>query len=392
MPSLHLLFKVDRLSPLALSGRRWAGRGLFLVAAGMLAAFSGCGRQEEISVQRVYNLERAQQRPISVRTLAALVPQGDQAWFFKVTGPAAQVGPHAKDFDAFLDSVTFSSEGQPTWKLPQGWEEKQGQSRGMRFATIQLGTGQGGPELTVIPLPAGGAVDDSYVLANVNRWRQQLNLKPLTADDLASETQQRAIAGEQATVVNLVGQSEASKLSGGPMSGGPMAGGPMAGGPMAGGPRGAPAEAGQGRGAVSVTLKYTTPKGWTELPASGLRTAAFDIIDGPHKAVVTVIELGPNAKDAMANINRWRNEVDLPPITAEELKENIVPAQVGGYPALLVEMIGKPDADPQKTILGLMALVEGKPWFFKLLGDSELAAKQKDRFLEFAEAVQFEIK
>ena len=52
-------------------------------------------------------------------------------------------------------------------------------------------------------------------------------------------------------------------------------------------------------------------------------------------------------------------------------------------------MVG-PQSPEQKTILGAITLVEGRPWFFKLLGDSTLAAEQKDTFLQFLKTVRFE--
>ncbi len=44
------------------------------IAALALLMLSGCGNEAPIAAQRVYNLERAQRRPIPMRTLAALVP------------------------------------------------------------------------------------------------------------------------------------------------------------------------------------------------------------------------------------------------------------------------------------------------------------------------------
>jgi len=94
----------------------------------------------------------------------------------------------------------------------------------MRFATIQIAADGKPLELSVIPLPKAGAETEKYVLDNVNRWRNQLNLKPITADELATTTKTLNIDGHESTLVSLVGTG-----SGG-MTGAPFA--PFAGGSL----------------------------------------------------------------------------------------------------------------------------------------------------------------
>ncbi len=156
--------------------------------------------------------------------------------------------------------------------------------------------------------------------------------------------------------------------------------------------RGASEEAGQGRGAQEIALTYTAPSGWKEQTPGGLRKAAFDIEEGALTALVTVIELGPEASGAMENINRWRQQVGLGPTTPDELQQNLTVLSVDGYPAMFVEMVGPKEAQRPQTILGVIALVEKRPWFFKFQGDSALAESQKQPFLDFLKSVQFEVK
>ena len=352
------------------------------IAALALLMLTGCGSEDSISANRVYNLERAQRRPIPMRTLAALVPHDGQAWFFKVTGPDSRVGSHTEAFEQFLASIKFE-DGQPTWTVPEGWIEAGSDSSQLRFATFKLGPRENAPELTVIPLPTQEAVDDAYVLANINRWRNQLNLQALTPGELATNTVTREIGGEQGTVVNMVGRSTFDKIAARPFAGG--MGRPRAAQQPAGPAMG---EAEQGRGAPAK-LAYDTPEGWQPGQLNQFRKAAFDIVDGDRKALVTVIDLGPEASDAMSNINRWRGEVGLEPATPQEVEQHLQRIDIGEHPAVFIEMVG-PQSPEQKTILGAITLVEGRPWFFKLLGDSTLAAEQKDTFLQFLKTVRFE--
>ncbi|PTX99550.1 hypothetical protein DB346_17080 [Verrucomicrobia bacterium LW23] len=78
---------------------------------------------------------------------------------------------------------------KPAWKLPAGWEEKE--ARPPRIATISIpapagapqGTGPAEVSITAFPGDVGG------VLANVNRWRGQIGLQPITGDELAKQAQ-----------------------------------------------------------------------------------------------------------------------------------------------------------------------------------------------------------
>lgn len=354
------------------------------IAALALLMLSGCGNEAPIAAQRVYNLERAQRRPIPMRTLAALVPHDGQVWFFKVTGPDSRVGSYTKDFEQFLDSIKFE-DGKPSWTVPEGWIETGSDAGQLRYATFKLGPRENDPELTVIPLPTQETVDEAYILANVNRWRNQLNLPALTPGELAANTVSREIGGEPGTVVNMVGRSTFDKIAARPFAGGGM-----------GRPRGAaPAEAGDAMNqpeqgsAAQVRLVYDTPEGWQPGQLNQFRKAAFDIVDGDRKALVTVIDLGPEAGDAMSNINRWRGQIGLGPIKPEELEKDLQRIDIGEHPAVFIEMVG-PQSPDQQTILGAITLVDGRPWFFKLQGDSRLAAEQKDAFLKFLKSVRFE--
>ena len=152
------------------------------------------------------------------RMLAAIVPHGNTAWFFKLSGPSGAVGKQTETFDALVKSVTFpeSAGGKPQWKLPTGWEQKPGSQ--MRFATLVLpaesaaDSGSKSPskplEVSVTSLPWSSQGEADQLLANVNRWRGQMQLKPLTPTELSTETRSIALSNDAkltATLVDLTG-------------------------------------------------------------------------------------------------------------------------------------------------------------------------------------------
>jgi len=136
--------------------------------------------------------------------LAAIVLRADKAWFFKVVGPDAQVARQADAVRSLLRSVRFVDE-KPQWTLPEGWRQKAGS--GMRFATLEFGPADKPLELTVIPLGVPPGESSAYVLSNVNRWRQQLQLPPIAAGELDKQTEKIALDGTTATAVDLRGSA-----------------------------------------------------------------------------------------------------------------------------------------------------------------------------------------
>ena len=210
-------------------------RLIFRLSATVLGVsfVSGCGQHDQIAHYTVTKPElidptpQAKSKPPAAateqQTLGLIVPVGDMGWFFKLTGSKDAVEPQYEAFLQFITSIKFSAEpdAKPKWALPAGWKEKETPPGGMRFATIQIAADGTPLELSVIPLPKAGAETQKYVLDNVNRWRNQLNLKPISADDLPASTKTLDIDGHESTLVSLVGAG-----SGG-MTGAPFARGPL---------------------------------------------------------------------------------------------------------------------------------------------------------------------
>ena len=203
--------------------------GLLLLLSG------GCSQRDEITSYEVLKPEVVDptlvSRPTSggaaakeQQTIGLIVVAGDTGWFFKLTGDPAAVEPRYESFLEFAQSIEFSAgaDPKPKWKLPEGWRELPG--REMRFATIQIEADGRPLELSVIPLPKTSGDDQKYVLDNINRWRQQLQLSPISAEQLEATTKKLTVGGHDATLVSLVGTG-----SGG-MGGAPFA--PFAGGAL----------------------------------------------------------------------------------------------------------------------------------------------------------------
>jgi len=175
------------------------------------------------------------------RILAVIFHRDDTVWFFKVTGDSALVEKNKPAFVAFLKSLQFSADAaaapsgmdmsqlppshppvgdassmgnmgatpsmaapassaeKPAWKVPAGWQEGQ-LSMFLVGKFIIAGTGDAKAEVNVSQL----AGDGGGLLANINRWCNQIGATPLTEADLTKLTTLSA-AGSQGTVVDLSG-------------------------------------------------------------------------------------------------------------------------------------------------------------------------------------------
>jgi hypothetical protein len=163
-----------------------------------------------------------------LRVLVAMLEREGAAWFFKMTGPDALVKAQHEAFVEFLKSAEFtaggmvasapgampmapaappaSSDGKPTWTVPAGWQEvAAGQFLVAKFTIA----GEGGAQAAVnISMSAG---EGGGLISNVNRWRKQLGLSDLSADEIIKEVTSVETSGGKAMFVEMAGTDAKSR-------------------------------------------------------------------------------------------------------------------------------------------------------------------------------------
>lgn len=232
-----------------------------------LLLMAGCGDNDEIRRYRAPKDDFAPApmppppTPSGGRMLAAIVPHGDQTFFFKFVAQPAELDPHVAAFTDLVKAVRFDP--QITWTLPPGWTQSEGS--GIRLATIHVGP----LEISVVAL----AGDGGGTLANINRWREQLGLPPLAEAELEKH-------------VTRVGDAVITDIK---------------------------------PDAPTSGIAFDLPAGWTQNPAPG-QGRLLEFQAGPD-VLVTVTSLPGTAGGLAANINRWRGQVGLPPADAPETRD-----------------------------------------------------------------------
>ena len=158
----------------------------------------------------------------------------------------------------------------------------------------------------------------------------------------------------------------------------------MAGGPGAGTPDGSDVPPPP---PTSGGLRWTLPKGWTESAGGQMRYATLKPpVAGRVDASVVVLP-GP-AGGELANVNRWRNQIGLPPVDDAALTgaRRVVKTKAG--PLHVYDFTS--DGDPRNRVVAGLTSAKGNTWFVKLNGDAAAVAAARTDFLELLGSLRFE--
>jgi hypothetical protein len=133
------------------------------------------------------------------------------------------------------------------------------------------------------------------------------------------------------------------------------------------------------------------PADWQDAPPGEMRVASYHVKGKDGKmADVSVIPLPGMAGRDIDNVNRWRGQVGLAPVTEAELGKVAETVQVGGQEGKLYEMAGQNSGSGEKNrILAAIVRRPDAAWFFKMVGDDALVAEQKPAFVEYLKSFSF---
>ncbi len=131
-------------------------------------------------------------------------------------------------------------------------------------------------------------------------------------------------------------------------------------------------------------LTWTAPPQWQSKPASGMRKATFVMGEGSELAVTA---FPGDVGGELANVNRWRGQLQVAPISEAELAGALTRLESGGLRIAVADIAGGTPNKPVR-MLGAMVPSDGATWFFKLTGPDAVVAKAKPAFLAFLQTLQ----
>ncbi len=128
---------------------------------------------------------------------------------------------------------------------------------------------------------------------------------------------------------------------------------------------------------------WTIPDSWTKGNPSSMRIASFKVEDQNEGELdISVTSFPGNVGGLLANVNRWIGQIDLPPVNQSSINQYCNERTLAGNAGHLVEAYGK-----EKAVLAGILFLESESWFFKLIGDRQLAEKEKTHFIDFIDSV-----
>lgn len=169
---------------------------------------------------------------------------------------------------------------------------------------------------------------------------------------------------------------------------------PMASGGMPG-PAAAPNAPGGGNAMANTAvptaegsdLTWTAPSQWVATPGSAMRKGSYRVPgSGGEDGDLSITAFPGDVGGELANVNRWRAQVQLPPIAESELATQVTREQHNGLSFGIVDVTGQ-GANAHR-ILGAFVPYDGATWFFKLAGPDAVVGAAKPAFLSFLASVK----
>lgn len=165
----------------------------------------------------------------------------------------------------------------------------------------------------------------------------------------------------------------------------------MAAAPGSPAPMPAPAAGNMAASAVPTAtgqgLAWTAPAHWKAKPAAPMRKATYAIPgDAGADAELSITAFPNSVGGELANVNRWRGQLQLPAVTESDLANVVTRLEHDGLKFGVIDFVST--ASPAQRMLGAWAPFAGGTWFFKLTGPDALLAREKAAFLAFLDSVK----
>ena len=140
--------------------------------------------------------------------------------------------------------------------------------------------------------------------------------------------------------------------------------------------------------ANGADLTWSAPARWKPKPPAAMRKGSYAVpgADGAE-ADLSITAFPGDVGGELANVNRWRGQIQLPPLSEGDLATATTRLNANGLEFVVVDSVS-PSANKPTRIIGAMVPYQGATWFFKLMGPDALVAVAKPEFLAFLQTVR----
>lgn len=136
--------------------------------------------------------------------------------------------------------------------------------------------------------------------------------------------------------------------------------------------------AGHDHSAQAAGLKWTLPSGWKETAGTGMRLATWTP-PGGLKTEGTVVSLPGDSGGELANANRWRGQIGLPPTDEAGMKASRTTVSSKAGPVSVYDFTS--EGESKTRLIAAVVKTGETTWFFKLMGDAAATESARPGFL-----------
>jgi len=133
--------------------------------------------------------------------------------------------------------------------------------------------------------------------------------------------------------------------------------------------------------AANQPLVWTAPANWTAKNGSSVRRGSYAVSGAEGAGDVSITAFPGDVGGNLANVNRWRGQLQLPPVG--DLTGALQSLDANGLHMLIFE-----GANQGARMIGVIVPQSGATWFFKFTGPDALVAREKPVFLDFLKTVR----
>jgi hypothetical protein len=135
---------------------------------------------------------------------------------------------------------------------------------------------------------------------------------------------------------------------------------------------------------AAAQIKWAKPESWNEVPPSSMRYASFSAGTGNDKIDISVVTFAGEGGSDADNVNRWRQQLQLPPMSPQAIATQVSPLQTEAGTFAMTDIAG-----PSASTLAAWTRRDGRVWFFKATGPTAALEKEKQNFAKFVQSVRF---
>ena len=301
------------------------------------------------------------------------------------------------------------------WHLPEGWQELPTTS--MRMVNLRVASHQDSEcYLSILPGRAGG------IMENINRWRQQMSLPPLSNEKIASLPKKKLFSRDavyiecDGTFVGMRNNTEKKnyRLAGMILEHSAVTIFVKMVGPkrvlepemeefynFCSSLRVTPEtvvessdkdEISSPQVSDTAKLSWEAPQAWIQGPKRAMRLVTFQTT--PNSQTECYVSVFPGSVGGvLKNVNRWRHQMELSELDSVAI-EKLPVLPILGQEAKLIEIKGNYTgmSDPTQKdfmMLGLICSLSDQTLFIKMIGPEVEVLSERENFLKFCQSLKF---